>query len=188
MKKHIKNNLMRLALASIAISGMLALQNCGHDDHDDHDHEGELINSVKLEVVNKAGIIVGTYVWEDKDGDGGNAPNRMDTVRLMKDSSYVINTQFWNTTDGKNENVTTDIDRSKNEHLVCFTDNNSGITITYMDSDGTHPVGLKTGWKVGSTAQKGTLRVNLRHQPGVKNGQCNVGESDIDVVFPYEIK
>jgi len=32
------------------------------------------------------------------------------------------------------------------------------------------------------------MRIALKHQPGIKNGQCDLGETDVEVEFPIVIK
>jgi hypothetical protein len=32
------------------------------------------------------------------------------------------------------------------------------------------------------------MQIELKHQPGIKNGTCGVGETDIDILFPVKIQ
>ncbi len=44
-------------------------------------------------------------------------------------------------------------------------------------------IGLRSKWITG-TASNGTTQIVLRHQPdNTKNGNCNIGSSDIDLTF-----
>jgi hypothetical protein len=33
----------------------------------------------------------------------------------------------------------------------------------------------------------GVVVVRLKHQPGTKNGTCAVGDTDVEVTFPYKV-
>ena len=52
---------------------------------------------------------------------------------------------------------------------------------------GTLEVGLATQWTVG-IASVGTTQVVLKHQPGVKDGTCAPGDTDIELDFVTEIQ
>ena len=60
----------------------------------------------------------------------------------------------------------------------------------YKDSDGAstpRPIGLLTEWMTGAmTTTKKVLNIELKHQPGVKNGTYAPG--DVDAAVPFKIK
>jgi hypothetical protein len=60
----------------------------------------------------------------------------------------------------------------------------------YKDSDGAttpRPLGLLTEWMTGAmTTTKKELTIELKHQPGTKNGTYAPG--DVDVSVPFKIK
>jgi hypothetical protein len=60
------------------------------------------------------------------------------------------------------------------------------LDITRTDSDGEFEVGLESLWEAGATSS-GTVMVTLKHQPGVKDGTCEVGDTDVEVVFDLVI-
>lgn len=147
-----------------------------------HD-EGELITVVKVVLYPKGGGPVSTFRWEDNDGPGGNAPGRRDTIRLNDSSEYDVEVLFLN----QDVDKTPEIRNEDDEHIVCYSGMpESNLKISYADSDGKYPVGLKTTWK-SYTEGSGLLRVNLRHQPRSKDGSCDAGESDVDVTFNIRI-
>lgn len=165
-------------LASVAVLLLIA-GSCKKEEH-----EGELITTVKLELKEKKSGITQTFIWEDADGPGGNNPNRTDTIRMADSSEYEVSTQFLsNGTD-----ITAEIKNEAAEHLVCYTGPGASVlNIGYADTDGKYPLGLSTNW-ITLTSGSGVVRVNLRHQPGSKNGNCDVGESDVDINFEIVIK
>jgi hypothetical protein len=56
------------------------------------------------------------------------------------------------------------------------------------DQDGNGlSLGLQSTWK-GINPTTSMMKIALKHQPGIKNGSCNVGETDVEVEFPLIIK
>jgi hypothetical protein len=49
------------------------------------------------------------------------------------------------------------------------------------------PLGLLTNWKSGS-ASNGQLMISLKHQPGIKDGSADKGETDVEINFPVIVK
>lgn len=104
------------------------------------------------------------------------------TITLEVGKTYPAEIQFWNLQD--NENITTEVKAEADEHLVCYEILDAALVLTNSDTDGMFPIGLETEWEAG-TASSGTLSIELRHQPGVKNGNCTPG--DTDVLADFEI-
>ena len=46
---------------------------------------------------------------------------------------------------------------------------------------------LQSTWK-GIDSTSSMMKIALKHQPGIKNGQCDLGETDVEVEFPIIIK
>jgi hypothetical protein len=64
----------------------------------------------------------------------------------------------------------------------------TGLNITPTDKDKNNlPIGLNTEWTC-SGADFGRIVVRLKHQPGIKTGSCEPGDTDVEVSFPYFIK
>jgi hypothetical protein len=62
------------------------------------------------------------------------------------------------------------------------------VDITDLDTNSPAlPLGL-----ISQVTVKGpivtTLRLTLKHQPGIKNGDPNLGETDVEVVYPVVIE
>jgi hypothetical protein len=156
-------------------------------DHDDHNHdEEELITKVKLKVF-KQSALIGEYVWDDADGDGGNAP-KIDTIKLKAaDSTYRVNVEFSN----PEEDMTMVIREEKDEHELYY-ENKEGLNLSYTiidkDSKGRN-LGLESDWKIQNT-DDGKVKITLKHKPGSKgdNDLVTKGETDIQVEFPVKVE
>lgn len=190
MKKYLKKTML---WAFIASSGLL-FNACEDHDDDDHKHdEGELINSVTLEFEHPSDSSAHFMVnWSDEDGIGGNDPILPDTIRLQKDSIYKVKAHFYHIHDGQKEEINTEILQEATDHIICYTQT-SMATVVYFeiirtDKDARNmELGLNTTWK-GVLAHEGGIAVSLKHQPGIKNGTCSIGETDVEVVFPVSVK
>ncbi len=107
------------------------------------------------------------------------------TITLSANDTLNVEVQFWNLAD--NENVTEEILAEAAEHLVCYDVSGANLQVTITDSDGTYPLGLTSTWITGA-GSSGTLVVELRHQPGEKNGTCTPGDTDAQADFTIEIQ
>jgi len=73
------------------------------------------------------------------------------------------------------------------DHLFCFTPSGANVSITRTDSDGVYELGLQSQWITGA-ASDGTTQIVLKHQPGIKDGSCSPGETDIELNFNTKIQ
>jgi hypothetical protein len=173
-------------LAAAVLSLSIFMTSCKKD-HDDHNHdEEELITKVKLKVF-KQSALIGEYVWDDADGDGGNAP-KIDTIKLKAaDSTYRVNVEFSN----PEEDMTMVIREEKDEHELYY-ENKEGLNLSYTiidkDSKGRN-LGLESDWKIQNT-DDGKVKITLKHKPGSKgdNDLVTKGETDIQVEFPVKVE
>lgn len=179
MKKKNKLHLIYLLITGLTVG---LIQSCNPKKSD----QGELITTVILHVTN-GGIPIGDYTWKDPDGDGGNAPLPADTIRLDSGNIYMVSISFKNQSGTNDIDLTEEIRNEGSAHLLCFTPTPASIQVKASDSDGKFPIGLQSEWK-STEKNVGKMRIVLRHQPGVKNGSCDPGETDADVEFPFIIK
>lgn len=150
--------------------------------------EEELITTLKITFVDSTGINPTVIaMFQDLDGPGGNAPTAMDTIRLKRMSTYHATIQVLNESISPNEDITLEILEEAASHLFCFAISGASASVSRTDTDGTYELGVTSTWNIGS-ATTGTATVVLKHQPGIKNGYCIVGETDIEVVFPLVIE
>lgn len=150
--------------------------------------EEEVITSAILSFVDTAGVQPSVqYAFRDPDGDGGNAATEHDTIRLVANTFYTATIQLLNESESPAEDITLEVQQEDDEHLFCYVPSNTNVAITRTDSDGTYEVGIATFWSTGAIAT-GETTVTLKHQPGVKDGTCAPGDTDIEITFVTEIQ
>jgi hypothetical protein len=178
----------------IAITAVLMAFSCKKDKIDPVDNpptqnEEELITTMKLTFIDSSGIDpTKEFYFKDADGPGGNPPSQFDTIRIEPNKTYWVSLELFNESVSPAENITSEVLAEAIEHLFCFTSNMSGnLSIVRTDSDGTYEIGLASKWETTS-ASNGSVVIKLKHQPGIKNGSCDVGETDIELSFVVEIQ
>jgi hypothetical protein len=197
MKKTInlfKNGFGKIAFLSTALTlGLSFLASC--EDHDDHQHdENETINAIYLKFKNDSNSLDSFQVfWQDLDGIGGKAPIISDTIRLKGYASYSVSVEFFNEQDSKSEFINNEIIAEGTAHLVCYSVEHLqtvvSMSVERLDKDNKGmELGLQSRWKTYLNNFDGQVRLKLKHQPGIKNGECDPGETDAEVVFPFLIK
>jgi hypothetical protein len=150
-------------------------------------NEPEVITTMTLTFTDAGGVQpTVTATFRDPDGDGGLGADIFDTIRLQNNTTYNCAITLLNETVSPIEDVTLEISDEDDEHLFCFTPSGANVTVTRTDTDGVLEVGLLSQW-VTTTASNGTTSVILKHQPGVKDGTCAPGETDIEVNFVTEV-
>ena len=134
----------------------------------------EEIDTVKLVFAGQ------TITWRESDTSDP-------VITLAANTSESVSIEFLN--DATSENITEEVAAEKDEHLVCYSSSSGlDLTIETKDQDGANlPVGLSTTWTVGE-ASTGTVTIELRHQPGVKDGTCTPGDTDVQVSFDIVIQ
>ncbi|MCE6988206.1 hypothetical protein [Dyadobacter sp. CY323] len=153
------------------------------------DEENELITSVVLTFIEQGTSNVTSFVYKDADGDGGNAPSRFDTVALKPNTTYTMTTEFLDESKTPVSDITEEISEESDEHLLIYTPSPATLlTYTYGDADvNKFPIGL-TGKAVTGAKGIGKLKVQLRHQPGAKNGKPEPGSDDVNLDFNLKIQ
>jgi hypothetical protein len=184
------NHFSFLAVAAMSILTAVTFSACNNKED-----EGELITTVKLSLSVTGGTPM-VHTWQDLDGAGGNAPLLPDTIKLGQitpgGDAYVGTLEFWNEQNGNKEDITLEVKNEAHDHFVCYDISSlslppAGLSISATDKDKNNlPIGLSTEWKpMGKDF--GVVVVRLKHQPGTKNGTCAVGDTDVEVTFPYKI-
>lgn len=181
---------MNRKLIWIMLFGVTTLFTQCKDSGDDVeiDDENELITSVTLTFREGLGSVT-TFTYKDPDGDGGNAPTKFDTISLKPNTSYTVSIQLLDESKSPVQDITKEVEEESYEHLFVYTPNpTSLLTYTYGDKDANnYPIGL-TGTAVTGIAGSGKLKVQLRHQPGAKNGTATPGSDDVNLDFTVAIK
>lgn len=171
----------------------------------------ELITTFKLLLTDSATNTVYTFLYKDPDGDGGqagfygpgtnNLSSQTDSVlNLTTNTTYFGEIILLDETKNPTDTISNEVEEEGEDHMFFFNSINpsgtpytvilpgSGIKITYTDLDGgatQRGIGLKTRWRTYTSTgtTKHPFRVILKHQPGVKNGTINPGDTDLDVAF-----
>ncbi len=179
--------------AMIVIAGTLLTAGCKKDkdvveDPHHHDDDPELITSMVLEFSDTANVQPNvTVAFRDPDGEGGNAATEFDTIALAANTVYSVKITLLDESKNPAVKISDEVKTEGDEHLFCFDVTGANINVARTDSDGKYEIGLDSRWTVAA-ASNGTVKVTLKHQPGVKNGTCGVGDTDVEVNFITEIK
>ncbi len=151
-------------------------------------NDKELITTIKIDLSDTLTGKKLNYFFRDLDGIGGKAPSQWDTITLEDSSYYRMNLKILNESNANAvEDITQEIYVERANHIICYTPLTVNAIINRTDTDGTYPLGLAATWKTGSNSL-GEITITLKHQPGLKNGGCNAGETDIEIKFWTVIK
>lgn len=189
---NISNNTWKYALLGLGVFAA-TLSGCKKDDDlvenpDGPHHDEEVITTITLTFTDSAGVQpTVTATFRDPDGDGGLDPDIHDTIRLAANTTYDVDVTLLNETETPAEDITEEVIDEAHEHLFCYTVAGANVTIQRTDTDGTYELGVESKWTVGAMSN-GSVQVELKHQPDVKDGTCDPGDTDIDVTFVTEIQ
>jgi hypothetical protein len=171
---------------------LLLLVGCSDDDPT-FENEEELITTVRITLVevNQDGAEVGdpfSFEWVDLDGPIGGGTPVIDPISLGANKTYRYDIEFFNELEDPVEDITEEIREEDDEHIICF-EISGGLNLSIQRSDvdaNGLVVGLEGTFTTTSNSA-GTLTVILKHQPGIKNGECAPGETDVEATFPVVI-
>ncbi len=151
--------------------------------------DNELITNVKLKFTELGTTTITTFEWKDPDGDGGAAPTKFDKISLKPNKTYGFTIELFDDSKSPATNISEEVAGEADEHLFVYTPTPASLlTFTITDKDSkNYPIGLKAEVKT-TTAGTGKLKVQLRHQPGSKNGTATPGSDDVNLDFDVEIK
>jgi hypothetical protein len=173
-----------------AIAMMALLTACKKDKQDEitnpaNPNEEELITTFRVTFTDSAGVLPDEIVqFVDLDGPGGNDPTTFDTIRLQSNTTWNASIALLNESVTPVEDITEEVEEEGVDHLFCFgTTAGLNVTIERTDLDANSlPIGLLSKWTTTGSST-GTTTIRLRHQPGVKDGTCDPGETDIELDF-----
>jgi len=153
-------------------------------------NEPESITSVELHFTAQDGSSTFHEDWDDPDGLGGDEPT-IESIVLDSGMTYDVEVSFLDRSSGTSEDLTSEIEEEAAEHIVCYSldaSTENVLEIVSTDSDGTYGVGLNSEWQTKDIGS-GNLSLTLKHQPdGIKDGTCDPGETDVEVIFPISIQ
>lgn len=172
----------------ITLVALLLFNACKKASTPNDENEHEAIN--KLEIVfSEGGTVVGNFIVEDPDGDGGNPPARIDTIKLTAGKTYTAVISFKNIVGTVVKDLSAKIQTQANAHEIYYITNGLAINITKNDKDPLgRPLGLNSTWQT-SAAGSGSILVKLMHKPFTKgfNDSPDVGHSDISIAMPVKV-
>lgn len=181
----------RIILLGIAVVTFFAA--CKKDDNNVYNpnpiNEEELITTVSLSFNSSAfPTLPIVYNYRDLDGIGGNAPT-IDTIKLSRNTIYMLKVYFLDESKNPTVDISDEVAEEANDHLVVFNTDTNYLKVDITDLDTNTPalpLGLNS-LVTAKVAGQTTLRVRLKHQPSIKNGDPNLGETDVEVVYPVVI-
>lgn len=171
----------QLSLMLLSAAFLFLQPGCKPEDPDD---DGELITTVKLTFTEVGTSERFEVIFSDLDGAGGSAPT-IDPITMKSNTTYNVQITLLNEVEIPFKDITEEIQAEDDAHIICYDALNGlegKLNIARTDNDGVYEVGISSRW-VTTTAGIGKVRVTLKHQPGVKNGACDPGDTDIEVIF-----
>jgi hypothetical protein len=182
---NIRNNKPVLAPAIFTFSLLLSIAACKEEPPviNPPANETELITTMVLEFEDSF-LFKKTYaVFRDADGPGGNAPSKFDTIRLTTNRPYITRIFLLDESKSPVDTVSNQVYKEANDHLFVFTPSGVSINVKAEDTDDKGlPLGMFSIWRTGN-ASTGKMKVALKHQPGIKDGSADKGETDVEIDF-----
>ena len=151
-------------------------------------NDGEILTSLILEITDTTtASTTMVFAFRDLDAEGSNQPVQWDTIRLEPNKVYDTRIMVLNEISQPIDTLSLEIANEADEHIFCFDTNTPGLNILRTDSDGTFEIGLTSRWFTQSSGI-GEITVTLKHQPGIKDGTCLPGDTDIEITFPCTVE
>lgn len=183
-----------IKLLAVLFIATLTITSCS-DDTPEVINEEEVITTMIIELTPNGGGDKVILKSKDADGNGSEAP-KVEGGTLEANKTYSAVITLLNELESEPEDITEEVAEEADEHQFFYQANKITSTFTYAganDADG-NPVGINFTVVTGD-AGTGSYVVTLRHEPnkigeGVKAGDITNagGETDIQVIFPIEIK
>lgn len=152
-------------------------------------NEAEVITTMKLKFVDSSNTTTIRYAtFRDPDGDGGLGVDIFDTIKLAPNKTWITSIILLNETVSPADTISNEVLDEGVDHLICFSPTGASAAVVKTDLDANSlAIGLQSKWRTTAIGS-GTMQIELRHQPGIKNGSCTLGDTDIDVVFKTKIQ
>ncbi|MCB9251427.1 MAG: hypothetical protein H6605_03115 [Flavobacteriales bacterium] len=148
----------------------------------------DFVTTIRLELRDSASGVQFNYYYRNPEGTKGNMPLQWDSMLLDTQRTYYT-TVFYLNESNPNAivNINTRILNNKKDYLICYNDSATGIDVIPVDTDDNYPIGISTKWYTKNTAV-GNIDILLKHQPGIKNGDCSPGEIEESIRFNLKIR
>lgn len=152
-------------------------------------NDSEVITTMKLTFIDSANSSIIRYAtFRDPDGDGGLNYDIFDTIKLEPNKTWFASLLLLNETVSPADTISNEVLEEGIDHIFCFSPSGISASVLKLDLDANAiPIGLLSKWRTNSVGL-GTMQIELKHQPGTKNGSCTQGTTDIDILFPVKIQ
>lgn len=151
-------------------------------------NESELITTMVVSMKDSADGTLKSFVFRDKDGEGGAGPTQFDTIRLQSGRTYECKLLLLDESKTTIDTISNEVLEEADDHIVFYDILSANMTIKIEDKDSKQlPLGLISKWMTKQKS-KGSVNIQLKHQPGVKDGSKALGETDAMVEFPVIIE
>ncbi len=169
-------------------------------------NESELITTMKVILQDTTTLVNSTYVFSDLDGAGGNPATFGNSgadsvISITANHVYKATILLLDETKNPIDTISKAVFSEGVDHMFFFNSiaptgtpyntylSGSMTNIKYLDLDANNRgIGLYTLWTAPSVAMgKSLLTIELKHQPGVKDGSYAPGETDIQVGFKLKV-
>lgn len=180
---------MRTTLFLLLVSSLL-LVSCGESTTVPDVNDHEFVTTIKVVVTDSVTESIATYIWEDLDGPGGNAPNKIDTMRFAVNGAYTAEVFVLNNSITPPDDFTSTIVTEGDVHQFFYTIGDVALSMLYLDKDyNNKPLGQKVKINSGA-AGSGSLTIELSHYDEAtdKDGLSPSDETDVSVTFPVLIR
>lgn len=153
-------------------------------------NEGELITTVQFKISSTdSPFVVHTFQYRDADGIGGNAPT-VDTIKLDADKVYAVEVLLLDESKTPTDTISNEVLAESQDHMFIYQPADTNVVVTINDFDTNNPplpLGILTSWRT-KAATSTSIKLTLKHQPGIKNGDPTKGETDVEVSLPIVLK
>ena len=185
------NVLSRISLFLFLVASLL-MASCSDDPQSTN--EEEVITTVivtldPVEVEDEAEGEVVTLSWDDTNLDAiVDDAEVIVSGPLVEDETYDASIQMLNRSVDSEVDITKEIAKEAEDHIFCFTVSGVKIAVTNRSEDKNGlPVGITSTWTT-TTLSSGTVNITLRHQPGLKTGDCpGAGDTDASITFTVSV-
>lgn len=185
MKNVLNLKFNRLVLVLFVVS-MSLMASCSDDP--EATNEEEVITTVVVTLTPAEGDPV-LLTWDDADLDAVVDESEINvSANLEISKTYTAVIQLLNKSVSPEVDITKEVAKEAEDHIFCFTVTGANIAITNRNTDSNGlPLGITSTWTT-TTLSSGTVTVVLRHQPGVKTGDCpGAGDTDASITFPVNV-
>lgn len=177
-----KKTLLQFAIPVV----LLVLVSTGCKKDKEEPNEEELITTVTLTFTETGGSgAVSTFVFRDIDGDGGTPPSVFQDIVLAPGKTYNMAMTLTNESISPAEDITGEISSEGGDHQFYFEPAGANVTVSNLNTDGGGlPLGLTSTWTTGAVSN-GTVKITLKHKPGIKASGDPVTKGDTDIELTW---